>query len=113
MLIPPMVGIAERENWTLAAFVKSACPWQDGIYRFTGTTCLARQADLRNRIIPKLDPDVVVLIGAPLDHEGKQAFISAGPADHSRLDLRPPYGQSMRQPTRRSPGSARTVATSS
>jgi peptidoglycan/LPS O-acetylase OafA/YrhL len=79
MLVAPFVGIAKRENWTLGAYVQSACPWQEGIYRFTVTTCLAHQADLRNRIIPRLDPDVVVLIGAPLDHEFKKGLQLRGP----------------------------------
>lgn len=83
MLRFPMIRIAERENWTLAIFYKSACPWQDGLYRATssasGTGCLARQADLRDRIIPELDPDIVVLVNAPLDHEGKHGLHLRGP----------------------------------
>jgi peptidoglycan/LPS O-acetylase OafA/YrhL len=82
MLMPPMIEIAKAENWTLAVFVWNACPWQDGLSRFSpgvARGCVAFKADLRSRVIPELDPDVVVLIHAPLDREGVKGLHLNGP----------------------------------
>jgi peptidoglycan/LPS O-acetylase OafA/YrhL len=82
MLMAPMIEIANAENWTLAVLVSNACPWQDGLWRFSPAdrrACLARKADQKNRIIPRLDPDIVVLINAPLDREGLKGQHLGGP----------------------------------
>ncbi|HTK16974.1 MAG TPA: acyltransferase family protein, partial [Acidimicrobiia bacterium] len=82
MLMAPMIEIAKAENWTLGVFVWDACPWQDGLSRFTRAIsrgCLAFKADLRSRVIPELDPDVIVLINAPLDREGVKGLHLLGP----------------------------------
>ncbi len=82
MLIAPMTEIAKAENWTLAVLIWNACPWQDGLWRFTAAnrrSCLAWKADLRTRVIPRLNPDVVVLIHAPMDREGLKGQHLGGP----------------------------------
>jgi hypothetical protein len=82
MLMPPMIEIAKAENWTLAVFVWDGCPWQDGLSRFVPAVsrgCLAFKSDLRNRVIPALDPDVVVMIHASLDREGLKGLQLNGP----------------------------------
>jgi peptidoglycan/LPS O-acetylase OafA/YrhL len=82
MLIAPMMEIAKAEKWTLAALVSNACPWQDGLWRFGGDTkrgCLARKADWKDRVIPRLDPDIVVLINTTFDREGLKGQHLAGP----------------------------------
>jgi hypothetical protein len=82
MLIAPFTAIAKAENWTLAVLVWDACPWQDGLWRFAAVnrrSCLAWKADLRTRIIPRLNPDVVVLINAPMDKEGLKGQHLGGP----------------------------------
>jgi hypothetical protein len=73
MLIAPMIEIAKAENWTLVVLVTAGCPWQDGLWRFTLVDrrhCLAAKAQLQKRVIPRLDPDIVLLINAPLDRGG-------------------------------------------
>ena len=82
MLLPPLVAIAQREHWTLATLVWDVCPWQDGLYRFTGELkddCLQRKSDWQTRVIPKLDPDLVILVEAPLDKEGVKGLHLGGP----------------------------------
>jgi peptidoglycan/LPS O-acetylase OafA/YrhL len=80
MLMAPMIEIAKAEKWTLAVLVSNACPWQDGLWRFNPMRpCLARKADQRDRIIPRLDPDIVVLINAPFDREGLVGQHLGGP----------------------------------
>ena len=80
MLMAPMIAIAKAEKWTLAVLVSNACPWQDGLWRFNRTRpCLARKADQRDRIIPRLDPDIVVLINTPFDREGLKGQHLGGP----------------------------------
>jgi hypothetical protein len=73
MLIAPMTAIARAENWTLAVLVDDGCPWQDGLWRFTFVDrrhCLAAKAQWQKRVIPRLDPDIMVLINAPLERPG-------------------------------------------
>jgi peptidoglycan/LPS O-acetylase OafA/YrhL len=82
MLMAPMMEIAKAENWTLGVFISDACPWQDGLWRFTAAnrrSCLAFKADLRTRVIPRLNPDVVMLIHAPMDREGLKGQHLGGP----------------------------------
>jgi hypothetical protein len=73
MLIAPMTAIAKAENWTLSVLSDGGCPWQDGLWRFTFVDrrkCLSAKAILQKRVIPSLDPDIMVLINAPLDRPG-------------------------------------------
>jgi peptidoglycan/LPS O-acetylase OafA/YrhL len=82
MLVAPFTEIAKAENWTLVVLVLNACPWQDGLWRFGGVkqrNCLAWKADVRNRVIPQIKPDVFVLIHAPMDREGLRGQHLGGP----------------------------------
>ena len=82
MLIAPFTEIAKAESWTLVVLVWDACPWQDGLWRFSAfdrRSCLAFKTDLRTRIIPRINPDVIVLIHAPMDREGLKGQHLGGP----------------------------------
>jgi peptidoglycan/LPS O-acetylase OafA/YrhL len=82
MLLAPMKAIAEAEGWTLSVIITNACPWQDGLWRYSGrlrSGCIAAQRDLKDRIIPRLDPDIVMLIHLAFDHEGVRGQHLGGP----------------------------------
>jgi peptidoglycan/LPS O-acetylase OafA/YrhL len=82
MLMAPFTEIAKAENWTLVVLIRNACPWQDGLWRFGSVErrrCLEWKADIRNRIIPQINPDVVVLVHAPMDREGRSGQHLGGP----------------------------------
>ncbi len=68
MLTPMLADLAERHDLDLSAGFMAFCPWPRGItYDGAGRTCQADQADLYDRIIPELDPDIVFLAHRPID----------------------------------------------
>ena len=69
MLIPTLTTIAKQDNLTLSIAVKGGCPWQQDLYApeiaIPGKTnrpsdCKAQKDDLYNRVIPQLDPDIII-----------------------------------------------------
>ncbi len=85
MWIPALAQIAKARGWDFYAPVFSACPWQQNLLIPPNklVACAAHQTDLYNRIIPQLDPDLVILVTQSLDSpeypyhysvDGKQVF---------------------------------------
>jgi peptidoglycan/LPS O-acetylase OafA/YrhL len=73
MLLPSLTDVAKQEHWTLAALITDGCPWQDGLYRFSGKlsrVCKNHKADWRDRVIRALNPRIMLLVEAPLDRPG-------------------------------------------
>jgi peptidoglycan/LPS O-acetylase OafA/YrhL len=69
MLIPTLTAIAKQDNLTLSIAVKGGCPWQQNLYApeisIPGKTnrpqdCKAQKDDLYNRVIPQLNPDIII-----------------------------------------------------
>jgi peptidoglycan/LPS O-acetylase OafA/YrhL len=67
MMIPAFTKIAEENNLTLSLEVADGCPWQRGLYALTKgirDRCRAKKEDAYNRVIPALDPDLIILMNA-------------------------------------------------
>lgn len=63
MLVPLFTQIARDEGLTLSVSVAGACPWQlDLNTQFENTYCKAMKADLYQRVIPALHPDLIVAV---------------------------------------------------
>jgi SGNH domain (fused to AT3 domains) len=69
MLIPTLTTIAQQDHLTLSIAVKGGCPWQQNLYApeisVPGKTnrpkdCKAQKDDLYNRVIPQLNPDIII-----------------------------------------------------
>ena len=64
MLVPAFTEFAKREGATLSLLIQTTCPWQRDLV-FAGprdqAECKAQQPDFYDRVIPELDPDIVVL----------------------------------------------------
>lgn len=68
MLLPAFEAMAEDDALTLAAAVYPACPWQRGInFGYASEGCERRRLDWYARLVPALDPDVIVLAERPID----------------------------------------------
>jgi hypothetical protein len=70
-LLPLFERLARERGWRFSATVVGACPWQQGLeYRDNErrtVRCRAVQPDWYRRVIPALDPDVVVVINRAYD----------------------------------------------
>ena len=63
MLVPLFKQIASQERLTLSVSVAGACPWQlDLNTQFQNSYCKAMKADLYQRVIPALHPDLIVAV---------------------------------------------------
>ncbi len=63
MLVPAFTQIAREEGLTLSVSVAGACPWQlDLDTPFQTSYCKAMKADLYQRVIPALHPDIIVAV---------------------------------------------------
>jgi hypothetical protein len=69
MYIPTFTAIAEQHDLTLSVAVRGGCPWQRDLYRVpeapTGlpqpiARCKSFKDDSYDRVVPALDPDIVV-----------------------------------------------------
>ena len=68
MWVPPLVEIAKQFSLTFSVAVADACPWQLGLYYPNSSAeCRTRQADWYDRVVPKLDPDIVIVADRALD----------------------------------------------
>ena len=68
MLGDAMIGLAREEGWTLSAAVLPGCPWQQGqvIQAYdeeTQEACRQQREVFYDEILPRLQPDVVVVFG--------------------------------------------------
>ncbi|MEQ1785554.1 MAG: SGNH hydrolase domain-containing protein, partial [Acidimicrobiales bacterium] len=70
MFVPTFRTLAEADDLTLSVSVMNACPWQRDLFvSFAGRratrlrdACDAQKADLYDRVIPGLAPDVIVVM---------------------------------------------------
>jgi peptidoglycan/LPS O-acetylase OafA/YrhL len=68
MLLPTFERVARRHSASLSAAVLPVCPWETGLTYPKGVDdCRAHQADWYERLVPDLDPDLVVLAHRPVD----------------------------------------------
>ncbi len=70
MWIPTFTEIAKRRGWTFSVASSPTCPWQDHLLVLYPTLdeCRAQQADWYDRVIPKLDPELIILSHQPFDN---------------------------------------------
>jgi len=65
MWIPALVQSAMSDGFTLSAAIMPGCPWLRGIYfrqtQSTWNQCSEHRNDWYSRMIPELDPDVVIV----------------------------------------------------
>ena len=69
MLIPAFTAMAETNDLTLSVAVADGCPWQRGFVvmdELWSPHCGENQEDAYRRLVPSLDPDVIVLMDAEL-----------------------------------------------
>jgi hypothetical protein len=73
-LVPAFAGLARKRDLTFAVATFPNCPWQHGLVETPPNAqtdvpqkCRARQDDWYRRLVPQLDPDVVVLVHHPFD----------------------------------------------
>jgi len=70
MMIPTFISLATRHDLSLSVYVQGGCPWQRHLYAvevavFEDVTtsredCAKAKDDLYDRVIPALDPDVII-----------------------------------------------------
>ncbi len=86
MLIPTLTTIAQTDHLTLSIDVKGGCPWQQNLYApeiaVPGKTnrpkdCKAQKDDLYNRVIPQLNPDIIITMNVA--HEDPTQIPFLGP----------------------------------
>jgi hypothetical protein len=89
MWIPTFRQIARRQSWTLSVAAFPDCPWQRNLEYARGPAtvlpCRAHQADWYQRVVPELDPDVILLAHQAVDDPVLPVRM-IGPGDQ---DLRP------------------------
>jgi peptidoglycan/LPS O-acetylase OafA/YrhL len=85
-LVPAFAALGRRRDLTVAIASYPSCPWPRGIVEAppqapTGLTqrCEAQQNYWYNRLVPQLDPDVIVLVEHAVDdHHGAPALRANG-----------------------------------
>jgi hypothetical protein len=84
MWLPTFTEIARRESLSLSIAAFGACPWQQAIKHGLAMTpkCPGQRADWYDRVIPALDPDIIVLGERAYDQPGN-SFEVAGLGDAS------------------------------
>jgi peptidoglycan/LPS O-acetylase OafA/YrhL len=71
MWIPTFTALARKLNWNFSATVYYACPWQDNLLIPPNKylpSCALHQSDWYTRVVPALNPDLVVLVTQALDN---------------------------------------------
>ncbi len=82
MFSAAITDVARRDHWTFAPLIDDACPWQDGLYRFTGymrSLCSRAKAHWLG-VITALRPQIVIFAEAPLDQPGVKGLDLSGPS---------------------------------
>jgi hypothetical protein len=78
MWIPAFTEMAKHESLTLSIAFSSGCPWQLGLQYNLGDSitkpCAAHQKDWFTRVVPKLDPDIIVLAHQADDDPARTRF---------------------------------------
>jgi peptidoglycan/LPS O-acetylase OafA/YrhL len=68
MWIPTFAEIAKQRGWAFSVAVYPSCPWQQDLaVAYTGPGCRAHQRDWYERVVPDIDPDLVILAHQSLD----------------------------------------------
>lgn len=72
MVRPALEAIAEERGWALNLAVVNGCSWQWGLVDASDPErkqqgCFDAQSDIYERIVPEIDPDLVVVIGRAPD----------------------------------------------
>jgi hypothetical protein len=84
MMIPAFTEIARRNNLTFSASVDGHCVWQRNLYVIpyvlngvTASTqrCKALKDDTYARVVPELNPDVIVLMEVAHEHRGLTPYL--------------------------------------
>ena len=115
MLIPTFTRIARDNNLTLSVGISGGCPWQLGVYTPNSPArCKRYKDDLYSRVIPALQPDVVVAVELrlrrPVDPAGPGGRRCGTGRGARRRRVQPPDGAPRRRSRPRR--SRRTDATS-
>jgi peptidoglycan/LPS O-acetylase OafA/YrhL len=85
-LIGAFEDIARRNDLTLSVAVSPGCPWQQGLYYpVFDKQCRKRKDDWYNRVIPELQPDVIVVTSLRFDDPERpiQVLLDADGGGHS------------------------------
>jgi hypothetical protein len=76
-LIPAFAELARREGYSFVLGALARCPWQRGLVEIpenspadTAQECRDQQDDWYDRLVPELDPDVIVLLHRTFDDPG-------------------------------------------
>jgi peptidoglycan/LPS O-acetylase OafA/YrhL len=97
MLAPAFEELARENGFRLSLSVVAACPWQDGIYNLrvsekTRDRCLDARRGFYDRTLPRLEPDVVVLVNLARSDRSWEKYIAtygdaeAGPLHELQRD---------------------------
>ena len=76
MLIGAFLEVAELHDLTLSVAVAEGCHWQRGVYTYSTElqeNCRRRKEDTYRRLVPELDPDVVILVNG---RESRNPYIA-------------------------------------
>ena len=92
MMIPTLTTLAEQNNLTLSIAVRGGCPWQLDLYvpplavfgePVRPEDCRKERADVYDRVIPELDPDIIVSMNLDYETPGRQ--VTYRPEDQANL----------------------------
>lgn len=79
MWIPTFTTLAQQRGWTLSVLSYPTCSWQKGLevlYK-SFDACKAHQTDWYARVIPALNPDLIILVHQGFDaSEGPLPFVT-------------------------------------
>ena len=70
MWIPALTEVAKQRSWTFSVASYPTCPWERGlavVYK-TYEGCRAHQGDWYKRVIPELDPDLIIVSHQAFDN---------------------------------------------
>jgi peptidoglycan/LPS O-acetylase OafA/YrhL len=69
MWIPTFAEIAKQRSWTLSVASHPTCPWERHLQVLypTRAACEERQTDWYDRVVPSLDPDLIILVHQAFD----------------------------------------------
>jgi peptidoglycan/LPS O-acetylase OafA/YrhL len=72
--IPTFRGIAKQRSWKFSVATRPVCPWQRGLQNFLTpalrAVCRGHQEDWYEHVIPKLDPEIIILAHQAYDDPG-------------------------------------------
>ena len=85
-MAPMFAEIAHRENLNLSAAMDAGCPWQRHLYTTLKLdSCRRWNEDLYQRVIPTLNPDLIIVVNLAYGSPGKyRAFVDA---NHHSVDF--------------------------